>query len=205
MTPDPVWLAKPCQQSGYSQKIVTCEDESCCSAFQTNWLKTFPDRFIPFLSIYEYTNNGIIPIESARYFKNLTCPRKFAPITHRLLVQAVPEEAFKFKIIPFDLYCPFVKEKLNNGICTESGKYWSSEASMKRHRKALKKGQNLHVEYQAESDGNENDKIDEQENQERTGTNEENMPVIDNILDLFKSPFIEENSLTKTVKFISYE
>ena len=63
---------------------------------------------------------------------------------------------------------------------------------MKRYRKAHKKGQNLDVENQAESNGNENDKTDEQENQEGAEATKANIPVFGNILDLFKSPFIEE-------------
>ena len=51
---------------------------------------------------------------------------------------------------------------------------------MKRYRKAHKKGQNLDVENQAESNGNENE------------ATKANIPVFGNILDLFKSPFIEE-------------
>lgn len=63
---------------------------------------------------------------------------------------------------------------------------------MKRYRKAHKNGQNFDVQNQAESDGNEDYEIDKRENQERAETTEENKSVFDNILDLFKSPFIEE-------------
>lgn len=63
---------------------------------------------------------------------------------------------------------------------------------MKRQRKAHKNGQNFDVENQAESDGNEDYEIDKRENQEGAETTEENKSVFDNILDFFKSPFIEE-------------
>ena len=63
---------------------------------------------------------------------------------------------------------------------------------MKRYRKAHKNGQNFDVQNQAESDGNEDYEIDKRENQERAETTEENKSVFDNILDLLKSPFIEE-------------
>ena len=63
---------------------------------------------------------------------------------------------------------------------------------MKRYRKAHKNGQNFDVQNQAESDGNKDYEIDKRENQERAETTEENQSVFDNILDLFKSPFIEE-------------
>ena len=53
-----------------------------------------------------------------------------------------------------------------------------------------KTGQTLDVENHLESNWSENDKIDERENQDGAETTEENMPVFDNILDLFKSLFI---------------
>lgn len=59
LTPDTVWVAK-----------------HCCSVFKRTWLKTFPDRFIPFPCIYEYANNYIIPVEPSRYFKSLFLPNK---------------------------------------------------------------------------------------------------------------------------------
>ena len=55
--PDPVWVAKHCQQSRYCLQIVKCQDESCCLPFETSWLSIIPDRFIPFPAIYEYSNN----------------------------------------------------------------------------------------------------------------------------------------------------
>ena len=97
-------------------------------------------------------------------------PTTFATLTHRLLAQAIPEGVSKFKIVPFDLYCPSIKKKLDSGICTICGKYWPKEAAMKRHRKAHTKWQNWDLENKAETDGNENDKIDERGNQEGAET-----------------------------------
>ena len=185
--PDPVWVAKHCQQSRYCLQIVKCQDESCCSPFETSWLSIIPDRFIPFPAIYEYSNNGNVPVEPSNYFQNLTKPTTFAPLTHRLLVKAIPEEGSIYTTVPFDLYCPSLKEMLDKGICDKCGKYWPSEAAMKRHKKA----HNKRTEQPIEDDNEERYQADtnEKENQEDFT---ERMPVLDNIFDLFKSPFTEE-------------
>ena len=94
----------------------------------------------------------------------------FTTLTHRLLTQAIPEEVSKFKIVPFDLYYLSIKKKLDNGICTICGKYWPREAAIKTHRKAHTKWQNVDLENKAETDGNENDEIDERGNQEGAET-----------------------------------
>ena len=71
--------------------------------------------------------------------QDIFCPTTFAPLTHRLLVKVIPEEGFHYHVVPFDLYCPFMKENLNNGVCKTCGKYWSREAVTKRHKKSHKK------------------------------------------------------------------
>lgn len=87
---------------------------------------------------FKYANNGSIPVESSRYFKNLTCPTTFTPLAHCFISTSYSWRGLKFKIAQFDLYCTLIKEKLGNGICTKCGKYWPSKEAMKRHRKAHK-------------------------------------------------------------------
>ena len=55
---DPVWV----EIDPAWVQIVKCQDKSCCSPFETNWLKTIPQRFIPFPAIYEYWENGKLPV-----------------------------------------------------------------------------------------------------------------------------------------------
>ena len=59
----------------------------------------------------------------------------------------------KYKIIPFDLYCPSLKKKLPNEICD---KCWPSEVEMKRHKKAHKKRK---IKFEMESDESESEDV----------------------------------------------
>ena len=194
-TPDPVWVEKHFQQSRYCLQIVKCEDQSCCSQFETNWLKTIPERFIPFPAIYEYSENGYRAMEPSKYFQHVSNPSMFAPLTHRLLVKSMPSEVSEYKVVPFDLYCPSMKDKLKKGICKKCDKYWPSEAAMKRHKNAHRK-QNRTIETESESDTSENEShTSESESDARqicNGRGETDIiPVFDNIFDVFKSPFVE--------------
>lgn len=191
--PDPVWVASHCRQSRYSLQIVKCNDESCCSPFETNWLNVIPDRFIPFPAIYEYTNKGNTPVEPSTYFQAVNNPTSsFAPLPQRLLLKAIPQEGSKYKTVPFDLYCPSMKVKLAKGICQKCSQYWPSEAAMKRHKKAHKV---LEREQDAGNDDkNEQDEVEEREEENMDDGNpkpESLMPVFNNISDLLKSSFIE--------------
>lgn len=103
-----VWVVEHCQQFRYCLQIVKCQDPSCCLSFETNWFTVIPDRFTPLPSIYEHTNNGSAPVELS--FQNLSCPTTFAPLTHCLLVKAIPEEGFYYDVVPFELYCRSMKE-----------------------------------------------------------------------------------------------
>ena len=56
---DTDWVAKHCQQARYSLQVVKCRDKDCCSAFTTDWLQVFPDRFIPFPAVYDFCPTGL--------------------------------------------------------------------------------------------------------------------------------------------------
>ncbi|XP_047144174.1 uncharacterized protein LOC124817793 [Hydra vulgaris] len=184
--PDPVWVDKHCQQSRYSLQIVKCQEESCCTPFETNWLKNFPQRFIPFPAIYEYCENGYKAMEPSRYLKTYQ--------NNQRLLHDIPIEGLKYKIIPFDLYRPSLKEKLSNGICDKCNKYWPSEAAMKRHKKAHTQKKNT-VEMESEDSVSDSESINKSEDISEEidykSVEAEFMPVFDNIFDLFKSPFEE--------------
>ena len=126
-------------------------------------------------------------MEPSKYFQHVSNPSMFAPLTHRLLVKSMPSEASEYKVVPFDLYCPLMKDKLKKGICKKCDKYWPSEAAMKRHKNAHRK-QNRTIETESESD------TSESESDVReicNGRVETDIPVFDNIFDVFKSPFVE--------------
>ena len=133
-------MAKHWQQSQYFLQILKCQDPSCCSSFETNCLTVIPDCFILFPCIYEYTNTRKAPVKPSRCFQNLSFSITIAPLIYRLLVKAIPEEGFHYDVIRFDLLCPSMEDKLDNIVCKACGKYWPSEASLKRHKHCTKNG-----------------------------------------------------------------
>ena len=95
------------------------------------------------------TNNGNTPVEPS--FQNLFCLTTFAPVIHHLLINIIPEEGFHYDVVPFDLYCPSMRDKLDNGVCKICGKYWRSEAAMKCRKKSHKK--KIEVEVDGSGEG----------------------------------------------------
>ena len=134
-TPDPSWVSRHVQQSRYALQVVKCDDRECCEMFKTDWEKVFPERFVPFPAVYSIGTNGIIAVEPSSYFKNLK-KFEFASLQKRVLLKKIPEEGKKYdKIIPFDLYCPSMEDKIKPGICPICCTYWPSAAAMLRHKK----------------------------------------------------------------------
>ena len=129
-------------------------------------------------------------MEPSNDFKNLSNQTSFATLPNRLLVQGMPSEGSKYKVTPFDLYCPSMKDKLENGICNICDKYWPSEAAMKRHKNAHKKQMKI-VEAESEKVSSESEASDVGEVLETRDESETKIPIFDNIFDLFKSPFVE--------------
>ena len=44
-TTDTNWVAEHVHQIRYTLQTVTCQNETCCETFVTDWLVVFPDRF----------------------------------------------------------------------------------------------------------------------------------------------------------------
>lgn len=150
-------------------------------------MEVFTDRFIPFLSIYKYGLNGTIAGEPSEYIAK---PQKyeFAPLLKRLLLNKSPNEAKSFDEVPFDLYCPSMKDKLKKGVCSKCGRYWPSAAAMLRHKKCHKDEENDEVDCEV---------LDDDDNtlayQVNEGNENDRMPIFDNVFDKLASPSIEDD------------
>ena len=177
--PTPSWVSKHVRQTRYSLQIVKCRDRTCCEAFETNWLTVFPERFPPNPVVMKYTDRGIEAVEPNAYFDN---PKlEFAPLSQRMIVKEQPNKANQFLKVPFDLYCPSMKDTLENGICETCGSYWPSKAAKDRHKKCHRMSDDIDSE-------DESDEIEESTPE----TNEEDrMPTFNNVFELFKGPFTD--------------
>ena len=88
--------------------------------------------------MYKYCSAGRVAEEPRLVFEKPN-EYKYAPLKDRLIKQLCPREADKYAVVPFDLYCPSMVDKLKKGICTHCNSYWPSQAAMKRHAKCHKK------------------------------------------------------------------
>ena len=68
---------------------------------------------------------------------NVDNPKFGTIFTRTSLLNVVPETAKKYKILPFDLYCPSVQPKIGQRICPSCGQYFPSQKARDQHKKAL--------------------------------------------------------------------
>ena len=98
-------------------QVVKCLDRECCKAFKTNWLSVLPDRLPPYPAVHKFGMNGIQAVESEEYFRDSKL--QFATLSQRLITKAQLAARDIYETVPFDIFCPSMKNKLDNGICKE--------------------------------------------------------------------------------------
>ena len=67
---------------------------------------------------------------------------KFVPLLLNLVLKSKLGSE-KFKIIPYDLFCPSIQNVLENSVCKECGIYFASNKSMLAHFKAMHKAKKV--------------------------------------------------------------
>ena len=159
----------------------------------------FPERFVPFPACHKYEESGLEAVEPKDYFQNQKS-YKFAPLHQRLLAKVKPQVSINYAIVPFDMYCPSLDGKLEQGICKKCGAYWPSQGAMIRHRKCHRKT-TVVVESNSDSsvaglDSDEND-VSEISISDNNFDTEENieiqfaMPILEIISHVIQSPFTD--------------
>ena len=195
----PSWAARHVQQSRYALQIVKCQNRNCCEPFKTNWISFFPERFVPFPACHKYEESGLEAVEPKDYFQNQKS-YKFAPLHQRLLAKVKPQVSINYAIVPFDMYCPSLDGKREQGICKKCGAYWPSQGAMIRHRKCHRKT-TVVVESDSDfsvagldSDENVVNEISISDNNFDTEENIEiqfTMLILESISDVIQSPFTD--------------
>ena len=90
--------------------------------------------------------NGMQAFDPEEYFRDGKL--QFATLSQRLITKVQPAAADMYDTVPFDIYCPTMKEKLYNGICKECKSYWPSKAAKDRHAKCRKENSNSEEEQE---------------------------------------------------------
>ena len=195
-TPDPEWVSRHVLQARYSLQVVKCDDTRCCKPFVSDWPLVFPDRFIPPPAVYQYDSIGVVAVEPEVYFgdPNATQSKfEFASLQKRLILQKTPVAGSEYGRMPFDLYCPKMKDKLSKGICPTCNMYWPSSAAMLRHKKCHSNRFRAVLEEDETEDVEEDEKTEDEEEMPHQDRDEDMaMPVFENIFEKLQSPFEEE-------------
>ena len=95
------WVSKHCCISQYVLQIVKCTDEKCCGPFRTNWLRIFPNRFLP-ATVQFRQDPGGLTVPSVSQVKTTDL---YADLWQRIAVNNL----VALNLVPYDMYCPSVK------------------------------------------------------------------------------------------------
>ena len=124
-------------ESQYMTCYMKCDDVDCCDPFVTNVEFLFPHRRLPPLIPIKRDESGV-----SAMLETEGQQIEFLPIESRALLgdRLLPLELKeKYKgIVPYDLFMPSVKDKIEKRICKKCGKYHSTIKSLGLHKKLCK-------------------------------------------------------------------
>ena len=125
----------------FETQYMTCYlkcDEDCCEPFVTNVEYLFPHRRIPPLIPIKKDESGVAAMTTLSEDQKT----EFLPLGLRVIYgdRLIPSELKeKFRnVIPYDIFMPSIKEKLEKRCCKTCGKYHSTVKSLNMHKKLCK-------------------------------------------------------------------
>ena len=186
------WVSKHCLISQYFLQIVKCTDDKCCGPFPTNWLRIFPNRFLPApVQFRQDPGDPTVPPVS-----QVGTTDRYADLWQRIVVNnLVPLN--DYEILPYDMYCPRVKSAVKQRVCNLCEIYFPSIVAVKRHKAGTDCEE---AEYDDEEGSDDGDSYEEEEDRnddtEVELVDEENeFPVLD-ICELLQNPtFVEDDDV----------
>ncbi len=140
--PSPVFRSKHVLETQYMVIYMKCDNRECCDKFKTNVDAFFPHRRVPPLIPITHSDSGIEALDLNHNIEKV----KFPSLSERVvfekkLVNLQVREKFG-RTVPYDVYLPTVKDKIEKRICKKCGKYHASIKSLGVHNKVCKKSKN---------------------------------------------------------------
>jgi hypothetical protein len=122
------WKSVHMRATKYSLHIVKCLNENCCSAFRSSWLQVTPERFLsaPIKVVHDETTKMLRPAFDEGQFVD----------TFR---SEILRKSFFDEKIPFDKFCPSMKNTADKLQCATCGLFFVTKAMLQSHRKIHKK------------------------------------------------------------------
>lgn len=127
------WYSQHVRSSQYLLQIVKCDDLKCCSAKRSN-IKALnlENNFLP----------APTPLNNSPTLKvDVSSPTAFYPSLYLLNNIKLPEresQRTKCNEIPFDFYCPSLKNEIESRVCHHCGIYFSAKTMLEQHTKIHK-------------------------------------------------------------------
>jgi hypothetical protein len=128
------WKFSHVRQSQYLLQIVKCDDHNCCKEFRSSIKDILPERFIPPPVLYVRSEKGVQSSEDMT--------GHFYSLSWRLSLKCLIEHPYH--VLPFDYYCPTIRENIEERMCEFCGLYCSSKNSVKSHEKLHKNLPQIH-------------------------------------------------------------
>ena len=182
------WVSKHCRILQYFLQIVKCTGEKCCGPFRTNWLRIFPDRFLPAPVQFRQDGGPTVPPVSQVKAKD-----HYGGLWQRIAISnLVPMH--NHQILPYDMYCPSVKAAVNQRVCNLCGIYFPSIAATKRHKagKGCEEGES-DKEAASDDDNDYVEEVDRSSDSEAEFIEEKDQCTLLNIFELLQNPtFVED-------------
>ncbi|KAK3928620.1 Methionine--tRNA ligase [Frankliniella fusca] len=121
------WYADHVRESQYMFQVVKCDNLNCCSPRRSNLHQIMYQRFLP--APFPFCQDPFgFPEDSSE--------AKFPAFLIRQSLSLRPD-SYKYKEIPYDLYCPSVRDEIDGRTCQDCGLYSNSKTSLQAHRRDL--------------------------------------------------------------------
>ncbi|CAF4855542.1 unnamed protein product, partial [Rotaria socialis] len=190
-----LWASEHIHQSQYLLQVVRCNNTKCCKPWRSYYFQILNQRFIPAPVAYQVSKLGRIP---SRFDANNS---NFLNLFERLHLQKFFKEKLMMDFLPFDRYCLSLQQDIQRRLCAICGLYFSSIASMKRHKvlhsNRYKKKEML-INYNDDDDNDAGEPelaMNSNDHYQQEQVDNNSAPIIMNIFDFFKSDFeqVKEN------------
>ena len=127
------WVSRHVRQSKYLTIIIRCLDPACCPPCKSPIRELLGAGFLP------YSRQVCVGLRAAEPESGTDRPQ-WASLSLRLAFPSLaPRDSLRFPEVPFDLYCPSTRQKLEERICTHPGcgVYHPSKRAVYLHRIAV--------------------------------------------------------------------
>ncbi|CAF3421142.1 unnamed protein product [Rotaria socialis] len=179
--------------SQYLLQVVRCNKKKCSKPWRSYYFQILNQRFVPAPVAYQVSKLGRVP---SRFDENNS---NFLNLFERLHLQNCFKHKLMLNFLPFDRYCLSLQQNIQPPLCAICGSYFSSIASIKRHKilhsNRCKKKEML-ISYNDDDDPDKTElTMNSNDHYQQEQVDNNSAPIIMNIFDFFKSDFeqVKEN------------